>query len=153
MIFLARLVELKKMVNRNISWPTFRLVVRVYDVAKGSQWDQLLHLIPCQRTCNKLEARTSNGCPVVCETRRKRKSCFSIENARTSDAKQQRFARAHAFAYGQRVFARTTIAHQIETCVSVHGADSVWPNWAIYCTLGNFLKPVATIDFPRLPTF
>ena len=21
----------------------------------------------------------------------------------------------------------------------------VWPDWAIYCTLGNFLKPVATI--------
>ena len=30
---------------------------------------------------------------------------------------------------------------------------AVWPNWAIYCTLGNFSKPVATIIEPKLPTF
>ena len=30
---------------------------------------------------------------------------------------------------------------------------SVWPDWAIYCTLGNFSKPVATIILPKLPTF
>ena len=132
MIFLARLVELKKMVNRNISWPTFRLVVRVYDVAKGSQWDQLLHLIPCQRTCNKLEARTSNGCPVVCETRRKRKSCFSIENARKSDAKQQRFARAHAFACYSKVAgcANDLVApgwfQDVGRCIYRHLATFYW---------------------------
>ena len=26
-------------------------------------------------------------------------------------------------------------------------------DWAIYCTLGNFLKPVATINLPKMPTF
>ena len=30
---------------------------------------------------------------------------------------------------------------------------SVWPGWAIYCTLGNFLNPLATIILPKLPTF
>ena len=30
---------------------------------------------------------------------------------------------------------------------------SVWPDWAIYFTLGNFSKPVARIIFPKLPTF
>ena len=29
----------------------------------------------------------------------------------------------------------------------------VWPEWAIYWTLGNFSKPVATIIFPKSPTF
>ena len=29
----------------------------------------------------------------------------------------------------------------------------VWPDWAIYCTSGNFSKPVATIISPKLPTF
>ena len=29
----------------------------------------------------------------------------------------------------------------------------VWLDWAIYCTLGNFSKPVATIILPKLPTF
>ena len=29
----------------------------------------------------------------------------------------------------------------------------MWPDWAIYCTLGNFSKPTATIIFPKLPTF
>ena len=25
----------------------------------------------------------------------------------------------------------------------------VWPDWAIYCTFGNFLKPLATINLPQ----
>ena len=29
----------------------------------------------------------------------------------------------------------------------------VWPDWAISCTLGNFLNPVAIIILPKLPTF
>ena len=28
----------------------------------------------------------------------------------------------------------------------------VWHYWAIYCTLGNFFKPVATIILPKSPT-
>ena len=28
----------------------------------------------------------------------------------------------------------------------------VWPDWAIYCTLGNFLKPLATIILPKSST-
>ena len=30
---------------------------------------------------------------------------------------------------------------------------AVWPDWAIYCTLDNFSKPVATIILPNLSTF
>ena len=29
----------------------------------------------------------------------------------------------------------------------------VWPDWAIYWTLGEFLKPLATINLPKSPTF
>ena len=29
----------------------------------------------------------------------------------------------------------------------------VWPNWAIYWTLGNFWKPLATINLSKYPTF
>ena len=28
----------------------------------------------------------------------------------------------------------------------------MWPDWAIYCTLGDFTKPVATNILPKLPT-
>ena len=31
--------------------------------------------------------------------------------------------------------------------------QSVWPDWAIFCTLGNFLKPLATINWPKSFTF
>ena len=31
--------------------------------------------------------------------------------------------------------------------------QSEWPDWAIFCTLGNFLKPLTTIDLPKSPTF
>ena len=30
---------------------------------------------------------------------------------------------------------------------------SVWPNWEIYCTFGNFLKHLTTIILPDSPTF
>ena len=29
----------------------------------------------------------------------------------------------------------------------------VWPDWVIYWTLGTFLKPLATINLPKSPTF
>ena len=32
-------------------------------------------------------------------------------------------------------------------------SPSMWPDWAIYCTLDNFSKPVATIIFPKSHTF
>ena len=32
-------------------------------------------------------------------------------------------------------------------------SQSVWPDWAIYWTLSNFLKPLATINLPKSPTF
>ena len=28
-----------------------------------------------------------------------------------------------------------------------------WPDWTIFCTFGNFLKPLATISLPKSPTF
>ena len=31
------------------------------------------------------------------------------------------------------------------------GLPSVWPDWAIYCTFGNFLKPLATINLFKSP--
>ena len=30
---------------------------------------------------------------------------------------------------------------------------TVWPDWAIYWTLGKFLKPLATINLPKSLTF
>ena len=32
------------------------------------------------------------------------------------------------------------------------GSCPVWPDWAIFCNLGNPLKPVATIILPKSPT-
>ena len=38
-------------------------------------------------------------------------------------------------------------------CVSHGRSQAVWPDWANYCILGNFSKTVATIIFPKFPTF
>ena len=35
----------------------------------------------------------------------------------------------------------------------VSQASPVWPDLAIYWTLGNFLKPLVTINFPKSSTF
>ena len=32
-------------------------------------------------------------------------------------------------------------------------SEPVWPDWAIYWTLGNFLKPLATINLSKSPAF
>ena len=46
------------------------------------------------------------------------------------------------------VFSDTSIA--ISLCIH---QPPVWPDWVIYWTLCNFLKPLATINLPDLPTF
>ena len=38
-------------------------------------------------------------------------------------------------------------------CSSLTRWLPVWPDWAIYSTLGNFLKPLATINLFKSPTF
>ena len=35
----------------------------------------------------------------------------------------------------------------------VVGFHLVWPDWAIYWTLDDFVKPLATINLPKYPTF
>ena len=35
---------------------------------------------------------------------------------------------------------------------SEQGNQPVWPDWAIYCFLGNFLKHLATFILPKSPT-
>ena len=32
-------------------------------------------------------------------------------------------------------------------------SHALWPDWAIFCTLGTFLKPLAPINLPKSPTF
>ena len=32
-------------------------------------------------------------------------------------------------------------------------SQPVWPDWTIYCTLGNHSKPLVTINLPKSPTF
>ena len=34
-----------------------------------------------------------------------------------------------------------------------HNYQPVWPDWAIFWTLGNFSKPVATSSLPKSTTF
>ena len=34
-----------------------------------------------------------------------------------------------------------------------HVQAAVWPDWAIFLTLDNFLNPLATINLPKSPTF
>ena len=36
---------------------------------------------------------------------------------------------------------------------STSESKSVWPDWEIYWTLGNFIKHLATINLPKSPTF
>ena len=44
------------------------------------------------------------------------------------------------------------ILHQ-RLAATLVGEDAVWSDWAIFCTLGKCLKPLAAINFPKSPTF
>ena len=47
-------------------------------------------------------------------------------------------------------------AFQEDLWQTIHVQSSnkaVWPDWTIYWTLGNFLKPLATINLPKSPIF
>ena len=39
------------------------------------------------------------------------------------------------------------------TQICINCLDPVWPDLSIYWTLGNFIKPLATINLPKSPTF
>ena len=54
-------------------------------------------------------------------------------------------------AMNNRKHLKTLIAHIFES--GIYWSWAVWPDWAIYWTLGNFLKPLAIIDLPKSPTF
>ena len=41
----------------------------------------------------------------------------------------------------------------LKSWISSDQSQPVWPDWAIFWTLGNFLKPLATINLPKSPTF
>ena len=45
------------------------------------------------------------------------------------------------------------LGHIIKLLWALSDTKPVWPDWAIYWTLGNFSKPVATISFPKYTTF
>ena len=40
--------------------------------------------------------------------------------------------------------------HSLYLFLSLHHLSAVWPDWSIYCTLGNFSKPVATIILAKM---
>ena len=42
---------------------------------------------------------------------------------------------------------------EIRVLFKVEILATVWPDWAIYWTLGKSLKPLATINLPKSPTF
>ena len=42
---------------------------------------------------------------------------------------------------------------KIKLGISKTGLGPVWPDVAIFCTLGNFLKPLAAINLPKSHTF
>ena len=44
-------------------------------------------------------------------------------------------------------------AHEPSPQLTAFRSQSVWLHWTIYRILGNFLKPSATINLPKCPTF
>ena len=50
-------------------------------------------------------------------------------------------------------FGRTDVIRKQRVSKTKSHLAAVWPYWAIYWTLGNFLKPLAIINLPKSPPF
>ena len=61
-------------------------------------------------------------------------------------------SKAVAFLSSTLVSTRRTLAYVKKQKCRLR-PPPVWPDWAIYCTLGNFSKPLATINLPKFHTF
>ena len=61
-------------------------------------------------------------------------------------------SKAVAFLSSTLVSTRRTLAYVKKQKCRLR-PPPVWPDWAIYCTLGNFSKPLAAINLPKSPTF
>ena len=51
------------------------------------------------------------------------------------------------------IFSLVVILPQSTEKLRINGPQSVWPDLAIYGILGKFLKPLATINYAKSPTF
>ena len=82
------------------------------------------------------------------ERRHRRRWCWHV--AQDCGVKfPKSFSRFH-ISFFLPFIAPSSVAN-IWQCLSLE--EPVWPDWAIYCTLDNFSKPVATISLPKSPTF
>ena len=46
-----------------------------------------------------------------------------------------------------------TVNSFLTMLIEAVSSPPVWPDWALYWTLGNFLKPLATMNLSKSPTF
>ena len=44
----------------------------------------------------------------------------------------------------------STLLYLLSLYLGITASHAVWPNWAIYWTLSNFSKPLATINLPKI---
>ena len=56
------------------------------------------------------------------------------------------FKKLHLFDISWRLF---LVINTQACCLDLRGLTRVWPDWAIYWTLGDFLKTLATINLPK----
>ena len=119
-----------------IPWPTwFSLYLRISDA----------YLLVLDGTCSNClllySARKNHLCCVCCI------SCCALTWTRQWERVQLRGFLFHRTDYG------LWVQNQNHMTPRQYRLQSVWPDWAIYCNLGNFSKPVATIILPKSHTF
>ena len=84
----------------------------------------------------------------VIRSARERKWCLDLEDEKSKDI--------GLWKYKAKVKAREDpldVQIMRECAARINEDGSVWPYWSIYWTLYNFLKPLATFNLPKSPTF
>ena len=87
------------------------------------------------------------------KTKNEQKTCRGWQIIKTVSNKQFGSNEIHNFAHVHDSLIAFSLSLFIGHTLTQDRCYPVWPDVAIYCTFGNFLKPVATIILPKLPTF
>ena len=74
--------------------------------------------------------------------------CFSVHFIFEKNENKQKVAGVGPF-FQKKVL----IQNHIQTIDSQLVSAAVWPDWAIFCTLGNFVKPLPTTNLAKSLTF
>ena len=99
------------------------------------------------------DANSSRPLHATIEVRIPLNSSYSLSVKYCTKRTKIKRKRGHIFHILRLIHLVLITLEVIKRACTAPGLPTVWPDWAIYWTLRNFLKPLATFNLPKSTTF